>query len=194
MPRPQGKAALTACRKNDEVVAQFLAMLARTTDTAELDGAVSSTGLRLARVTKMLGSGHLDAQLQDGRDAKHLPIAKSISFNGRAASKADRRNCILAGDLVILRDLHAAAKIPLALVDDIRMEFVRIGVLVPKGFFSRAGSGFGAGVADEDADVPTWEFDRSEEKAVVTAALLAASTSASAAAVCEDVSVDVDAI
>jgi hypothetical protein len=184
MPKPLGKAALTAVRKNDETVATFIGMLARVSDTDELAGAARATGLRLGRVTKMLGCGHVDVLLQDGTTEKPK-ISPTIAFNGRAASKSDRKNCILVGDFVVICEM-VRGKVPLALVEDIEAEFERIGVSAPTGFFRKGGAG-GAGDADDE---PTWEFDRSVEKAAALEATTAA-TATSAAAVSE---IDIDTI
>lgn len=182
MPKPLGKAALTAVRKNDETVAAFIGMLARVSDTDELDGAIRATCLRLGRVTKMLGCGHVDVLLQDGATEKPK-ISPTIAFNGRAASKSDRKNCILVGDFVVVCEM-VRGKVPLALVEDIEAEFERIGVSVPTGFFRKGSSGAGGAGSDDE---PTWEFDRSDEKATALEAVATATTA-------PETEVDIDAI
>jgi hypothetical protein len=175
--RAEGKAAAKARQKNNKAVDDYFDMMERVSDTEDLDIAVARTGLRLGLVTKMLGCGHLDIQLQDGTGVR-LPIAKSIAFNGRAASKTDRANCILTGDLVVLRDAMVAGKVPLALVEDIEAHCERLGLESPVGFFTR-------GIVDE-AELPTWEFDRSDERERLRAAAAAADDDGS--------DVDIDAI
>jgi hypothetical protein len=145
-----GKAALRARRKNAGAITDYLDMIERVSDHEELDEAVRRTSLRLARVIKMLGYGHMDVQLQDGT-AANLGIAKSISFAGRAASKSSRENCILAGDLVVVRDGKVAGKFPVAMIRDLSDEFARVGVATPPGFFT-------LGTECEEESV-SWEFD-----------------------------------
>jgi hypothetical protein len=154
--RTLGKAALQARRKNAKAVSDFLDMLERAGDCAELEASVEREGLRLARVTKMVGCGHLDVTLQDGR-AVTLKIAKSVAFKGRAASKTDRENCMVAGDLIVVRDAMAAGKIPIALVRDLADEFTRVGAATPAGFFTQG--------TEEAVGAVGWEFDRRPELA-----------------------------
>jgi hypothetical protein len=150
--RTIGKAALQARRKNAGAIADFLDMIEGVSTHAELEEAITRDGLRLARVTKMLGCGRLNVQLHDGR-AVDLRIAKSVAFKGRAASKTDRENCMIAGDLVVVRDAMAAGKIPIALVRDLAAEFTRVGAATPAGFFTQG--------TELDAGAIGWEFDRS---------------------------------
>lgn len=152
--RAIGKAALQARRKNAKAVADFLALVEGVGDHEEMESAIEREGLRLARVVKMTGCGHMDVQLQDGRTL-NLRIAKSVAFKGRAANKSDRENCFLADDVIVVRDAMAAGKVPAALYKELATEFARIGAAVPKGFFTVGavdayGGGGGAG----------WEFDR----------------------------------
>lgn len=154
--RTLGKAALQARRKNAKAVSDFLDMLDRAGDCAELEASVEREGLRLARVTKMVGCGHLDVTLQDGR-AVTLKIAKSVAFKGRAANKTDRENCMVAGDLIVVRDAMAAGKIPSALVMELAEEFSRVGAATPAGFFTQG--------TELDAGAVGWEFDRRPELA-----------------------------
>jgi len=152
--RAIGKAALQARRKNAKAVADFLALVEGVSGHEEMESAIEREGLRLARVVKMTGCGHMDVQLQDGRTL-NLRIAKSVAFKGRAANKSDRENCFLADDVIVVRDAMAAGKVPSALYGDLAAEFKRIGTAVPKGFFAVGpadayGGGGGAG----------WEFDR----------------------------------
>ena len=152
--RALGKAALQARRKNAKAVADFLALVEGVADRdhEELEAAVEREGLRLARVTKMVGCGHMDVLLQDGRTA-NLRIAKSVAFKGRAASKTDRENCFMAEDVIVVRDAMAAGKVPHALLGELAAEFARIGSAVPKGFFT-------VGAVTETAATVGWEFDR----------------------------------
>lgn len=160
--RAIGKAALQARRKNAKAVNDFLAMVEGVIDYEELDEAVLREGLRLARVTKMTGCGHMDVQLQDGRTA-NLRIAKSVAFKGRAASKADRENCFLVGDLIVVRDAMAAGKVPIELVKELGAEFERVGAMYPKGFFTQG--------TEEAAGAIGWEFDR-EARAEIAASCI----------------------
>jgi hypothetical protein len=154
--RAIGKAALQARRKNAGAIADFLDMIEGVSTYGELEDAITRDGLRLARVVKSLGCGHLDVQLHDGRSVV-LKIAKSVAFKGRAASKADRENCMLAGDLIVVRDAMAAGKIPVALVRDLAEEFTRVGAAAPSGFFTQG--------SEADAGAVGWEFDRRPELA-----------------------------
>lgn len=152
--RAIGKAALQARRKNAKAVADFLALVEGVSGHEEMESAIEREGLRLARVVKMTGCGHMDVQLQDGRTL-NLRIAKRVAFKGRAASKTDRENCFMADDVIVVQDAMAAGKIPHALLGELAEEFARVGVAVPKGFFSVGpvdayGGAGGAG----------WEFDR----------------------------------
>jgi hypothetical protein len=159
--RAIGKAALQARRKNAKAVADFLALVEGVSGHEEMESAVEREGLRLARVVKMTGCGHMDVQLQDGRTL-NLRIAKSVAFKGRAANKGDRENCFLADDVIVVRDAMAAGKVPAALYRELADEFARIGFAAPKGFFTvgaaDAAGGGGAG----------WEFDRDAERAAST--------------------------
>jgi hypothetical protein len=151
--RAIGKAALQARRKNAKAVADFLALVEGVGDHEEMESAIEREGLRLARVVKMTGCGHMDVQLQDGRTL-NLRIAKSVAFKGRAANKSDRENCFLADDVIVVRDAMAAGKVPAALYKELATEFARIGAAVPKGFFTvGAVDAYGGGGAG-------WEFDR----------------------------------
>lgn len=154
--RTLGKAALQARRKNAGAIADFLDMIEGVSSYEELEAAIARDGLRLARVTKALGCGRLNVQLHDGR-AVDLRIAKSVAFKGRAASKTDRENCMIAGDLVVVRDAMAAGKIPAALVLDLAAEFSRVGAATPAGFFTQG--------TELDAGAVGWEFDRRPEVA-----------------------------
>lgn len=148
--RPEGKAALRARRKNAGAITDYLDMIECVSDHEELDEAVRRTSLRLARVIKMLGYGHFDVQLQDGT-AANLGLTGAITFAGRAASKSSRENCILAGDLVVVRDGKIAGKFPVAMIRDMSDEFARVGVATPPGFFT-------LGTELEEESV-SWEFD-----------------------------------
>ena len=154
--RAIGKAALQARRKNAKAVADFLALVEGVADRdhEELEAAVEREGLRLARVVKMTGCGHMNVQLQDGRTL-NLRIAKSVAFKGRAANKSDRENCFLADDVIVVRDAMAAGKVPSALLGELAEEFARVGVAVPKGFFA-----VGPADAFGGAGGAGWEFDR----------------------------------
>lgn len=149
--RTLGKAALQARRKNAGAIADFLDMIEAVRTHEELEEAVTRDGLRLARVTKALGCGRLNVQLHDGRDID-LRIAKSVAFKGRAASKTDRDNCMVAGDLIVVRDAMAAGKIPSALVLDLADEFSRVGAATPPGFFTQG--------TELESGAVGWEFDR----------------------------------
>ena len=150
--RAMGKAALKARGKNAKAVNDFLTMVEGVRDYKELEVAVEREGLRLARVTKMTGCSHLDVQLHDGRTV-NLGIAASIKGRGRAANKGDRENYMLAGDLIVVRDAHAAGKIPIALVKELEAEFERVGAMYPAGFFTQG--------MEEAVGAIGWEFDRS---------------------------------
>jgi hypothetical protein len=150
--RAMGKAALKARQKNAKAVNDFLTLVEGVRDYKEMDAAVEREGLRLARVTKMTGCSHLDVQLHDGRTV-NLGIAASIKGKGRAANKGDRENYMLAGDLIVVRDAHAAGKIPIALVKELEAEFVRVGAMYPAGFFTQG--------MEEAVGAIGWEFDRS---------------------------------
>lgn len=156
--RAIGKAALQARRKNAKAVADFLALVEGVSGYDEMESAVEREGLRLARVVKMTGCGHMDVQLQDGRTL-NLRIAKSVAFKGRAANKSDRENCFLVDDVIVVRDAMAAGKVPAALYRELADEFARVGFAVPKGFFAvgPADAAGGGGVG--------WEFDRDAERA-----------------------------
>ena len=153
--RAMGKAALKARSKNAKAVNDFLTMVEGVRDYKELETAVERDGLRLARVTKMTGCSHLDVQLHDGRTV-NLGIAASIKGRGRAANKGDRENYMLAGDLIVVRDAHAAGKIPIALVKELEAEFERIGAMYPAGFFTQG--------TEEAAGAVGWEFDRDADR------------------------------
>jgi hypothetical protein len=149
--RTLGKAALQARRKNAKAIADFLDMLESVSTHTELEEAVAREGLRLARAVKALGCGRMEVQLQDGR-TDNLTFKAGIAMKGRAASKTDRENCVIAGDLVVVLDGKIAGKVPAALALDLADEFSRVGVATPAGFFTRG--------AEMDAGAIGWEFDR----------------------------------
>jgi translation initiation factor IF-1 len=114
----------------------------------------------LARVTRATGGGRLEVHLQDGTECVSVPISGTMKFKGRASTKADRANCMCAGDVIIVRGSFASAKLTPGYASVVKRKFEKLGVTTPPGFFTTVGSG--------DAEEDAFEFERTEEKKEAT--------------------------
>lgn len=194
MPRPLGKSAKRAITKSSAAVEEYLAAAEAATGPEEL-AAIQRDGLFLARVTRALGAANLEVLLQTGTTIR-VPIGGSIRFKGRAGSKTDRANCMVVGDVIVVRGAFASGKLLPGTTARVAALFERHGVSVPKGFFAS-----GTEAADDAEEEGGWEWDRTaaaaEEAAarkMATASAAAAAAPAEAATEAEAAAVDVDAI
>jgi hypothetical protein len=116
----------------------------------------------LARVIKAPGGKHLEVTLQDGTHEKSIPIAKSIAFHGKASKKEDEANHLSKpGTVILLHGGFAVGKLSGVGLRRAQMEFDRLGIKYPGGFFAVPVS------AAAEAEMPVeeaWEFDRSGEE------------------------------
>lgn len=183
-----GKSAIRAIVKNSIAVEEYLTAADAATDPEELL-AIQRDGLVLARVVRPLGAGNLEVLLQTGETTR-IPIGGSIRFKGRAGSKTDRENCMVAGDIIVVRSAFAAGKLLPGTTAHVAALFERHGARVPKGFFGSAER------PDEDEG---WEWDRAADAAEEAAARKMATVaggagSDEAADAAAEADVDVDAI
>ena len=147
-----GKAARRGIIKNAEAVETFLAACESRNMTADLEAAT----LSLARVIRTTGNGRVSVQTESGEEAS-LPIAGVIKFRSGAGSKAGSANCMMTGDLIVVRGAQAAARISDGAAKIIAEAYARNGNTVPPGFFKSTAA------AEEDDD--PYEFDRTVEVA-----------------------------
>ena len=116
----------------------------------------------LARVIKAPGGKHLEVSLQDGTHEKSIPIAKSIAFHGKASKKEDEANHLSKpGTVILLHGGFAVGKLSGVGLRRAQMEFDRLGLKYPGGFFAVPVS------AAAEVEMPVeeaWEFDRSGEE------------------------------
>ena len=123
----------------------------------------------LARVIKAPGGKHLEVSLQDGTHEKSIPIAKSIAFHGKASKKEDEANHLSKpGTVILLHGGFAVGKLSGVGMRRAQMEFDRLGIKYPGGFFAVPVS------AAAEVEMPAeeaWEFDRSGEEAAEEAEL-----------------------
>ena len=160
-----GRSALRAIMKNSIAVEEYLTAAEAATDAAELI-AIARTGILLARVIRPLGAGNLEVLLQTGESIR-VPIGGSIRFKGRAGSKTDRENCMVTGDVVVIRSAFAAGKFLPGTTAHVARIFERLGAPAPKGFFAVSVSTTEETVDDDEGG---WEWDRSAAEAAETAA------------------------
>ena len=192
-----GKAAQRSMKHNAECVQEYLQAVLEAASAAKgphgsrgkaqiaLEMIVRSiadggSAMGLARVTRAVGGGLLEVQLQSGETVK-VPIAGSIAMRGRASTKMDRDNCMCVGDIVVLRGAFASGRLPEGVAEQIKGVFDAFGVLYPKSFFAAASAP--AAVAGAGADEDSWEWDRG-----------AAGGGASPAAEAAEEDVDIDAV
>jgi hypothetical protein len=158
--------------KNFNAVEDFLSALEHSS-TDEFQEHCETNGLMLAKVERPLGCGQLSVSLHTGESDVRVPIAGNVSFKGKTAKKLDRVNCMLVGDVILLRGGQAAAKFSPAAAGVIRRAFQEKGIAFPPSLFNVISS------EEEDDDF----FDRSDEVAkevAVGAALKADIAKASA--------------
>jgi translation initiation factor IF-1 len=184
-----GKSAIRAIVKNSIAVEEYLSAAETASDAAELVAATARDGLLLGRVIRPLGAGNLEVLLQTGETIR-IPIGGSIRFKGRAGSKTDRENCMVAGDIIVVRSAFAAGKLLPGTTAHVTALFERLGVRVPTGFFGSAER------PDEDEG---WEWDRAADAAEEATARKMATAAggagdAAAAAADDDADIDLDAI
>ena len=152
------KAAARSLVKNATVCEEFLTICER---SRQPEAALAEASLSLARVTRTPGNGRVEAVLETGEVAT-LSIAGVLKFRSGAAGKATSANCMLRGDMVIVRGAQAACKLSDAGAAEISRHYARIGMATPPGFFTASSESIGAAAADADEG---FEFDRSAELA-----------------------------
>jgi hypothetical protein len=151
-----GKGARRALGKNADCIKEYLQLVTTARTSTELADSMEEEAFTLARVTRATGGGRLEVHLQDGTEGVSVPISGTMKFKGRASTKADRANCMCAGDVIIIRGSFASAKLTPGYASVVKRKFEKLGVTVPGGFFTAIGSS----EAEEDA----FEFERTEEK------------------------------
>lgn len=162
--RERGKAATESVRKTMEWVADYLELLEGAATVVKMEDAIRAGGKAqsLARVIKAPGGKHLEVTLQDGTHEKSIPIAKSIAFHGKASKKEDEANHLSKpGTVILLHGGFAVGKLSGVGLRRAQMEFDRLGIKYPGGFFAVPVS------AAAEAEMPAedaWEFDRSGEE------------------------------
>lgn len=163
--RERGKAATESVRKTMEWVADYLELLEGAATVVKMEDAIRAGGKAqsLARVIKAPGGKHLEVTLQDGTHEKSIPIAKSIAFHGKASKKEDEANHLSKpGTVILLHGGFAVGKLSGAGMRRAQMEFDRLGIKYPGGFFV-VPSASGVAAAEEPVE-DAWEFDRSGEE------------------------------
>lgn len=157
------RAAIRALNKNAEAAEEYLSILESATRFADLEE-LKKHSLCLARVDRSLGAGHMECSvmMEPAATAKAakleelvLSIAGNIRFKGRAGTKTDRANCILVGDMAVVRGGVIAGKISRTSAKRCSEMLAKLGVVCPKGFFA-----FGEEATFEDDG---FEFDREDE-------------------------------
>jgi hypothetical protein len=188
-----GRAAARGLVKNMEVCDEFLTICERSTRPA---ADLSAASLSLARVTRTPGNGRVELVLETGEVAS-LPIAGVLKFRSGAAGKAGNANCMLRGDMVIVRGAQVACKLSDAGAQEAGRHYERIGMATPLGFFTASTESIGRAALLAVPD-DGFEFDRSAELAVEAADAAALRTkalrSSSALATVAEEPLDIDAI
>jgi len=146
-----GKAARRGILKNAEAVEDILDACEHKNPYAEL----ARLALSVARVVRTTGCGRVAVLLQSGEEAS-LPIAGSIKFKGGAGKKAGNSNCMMTGDMIVVRGAYAAGRLSTGAATMISEAYAGLGIEVPAGFFTTT-----AAAAEADDDV--YQFDRTEE-------------------------------
>jgi hypothetical protein len=162
--KKKGKAAIRAEAKNAGVVKAVLDICRSATGNEELLANLRDEDLTLARVTAAPGGRHLVVTLIDGTTGVSVPISGVTAFRGGARTKGELPNHMGRDDLVVLYGAHARGKIPVALADEVRDIFDRLGVPVPAGFFP----------SDEESGAVGWTWGRAEQRADEEGAALGA--------------------
>jgi hypothetical protein len=149
-----GRAAIRADSKNAECCDDYVTRLTSSCSYESIYD-MADDHVLLGRITKNVGCGSVQVLLQSGITAT-IPIGGSIRFKGRAATKSDRSNCMITGDVVVVDGGFAAGKLSCYQVVEVRRLFKTAGFGVPAGFFCTPGE-----AQDDDADETGFEFDRS---------------------------------
>jgi hypothetical protein len=149
-----GRAAKRAIDKSGECIDEFMEIL--TKGSKDLLAAQEVAAMAAARVTKSVGGGRLQVQLQDGTNTS-VPIAGTLKFRGSSRSKTDRANCMCVGDIVVVRGGFAAGKMTNAEAKRCGSIYDRLGIVVPAGFFAAASE------LMAEAEPVAYEWDRSEK-------------------------------
>ena len=153
--RQLGRAAIRALEKNAHCIDEFLSKIDDAENMDDLLNIEEVDAFYVARVIRSEGAGWFNVLLRDGSEAK-VHVAGTIAFHGRAGTKTDRDNCIIANDNIIISGGRASAKLSSALSSHIKKVFKAHSFPYPKNFFGNEES-----VAEDDAG---WEFDHSEDE------------------------------
>ena len=170
--KPLGKAGIRGLDKNAAAVEKYQDICAAAGDGSILADTLRREYLVLARVTRTVGGGRVRVTLLDGTADVSVPIGGSVKMKGHAATKTDRANCMCQDDIVVVRGGQAAGKVSPAVAAEIRAIFDELRIDYPKGFFTATGS---AEAADDEF---AYEWDRSDQAARETAAVVAARAAA----------------
>jgi translation initiation factor IF-1 len=151
-----GKGARRALGKNADCIKEYIQLVSGARTSTELTDSMEEEAFTLARVTRATGGGRLEVHLQDGTEGVSVPISGTMKFKGRASTKADRANCMCAGDVIIIRGSFASAKLTPGYASVVKRKFEKLGITTPSGFFTSVGSG--------DTEEDAFEFERTEDK------------------------------
>ena len=165
-----GWRAVRSINKNTACVDQFISLLESHTSLPALQAELHKQGITLARVSSMLGAGHLDVILLDFDTFRHaaarVPICGAIRFKGRAAnlSKQELPHCMTSGDIIVVRGYQAAGKLPVGTLPEVDTILRTLGFKLPAGFFDTTRKEkedlLASSFCDDDDGI---EWDRSDE-------------------------------
>lgn len=124
-----GKRATASNGKNRDAADDFIHSIENT------DNVESVLRIRtLAKVVRPMGANRLVVRLQDG-DEVQIIIAGRLRFHGRAASKADRPNCMALNSIVLLDGGYAVSNLSKAHIVRIKTAYTDAGISTCRGFF-----------------------------------------------------------
>ena len=165
-----GKAARRAVEKNADNVDDILDILTTSNTYAAMAASLRHHALTLGRVERSTGAGRLDVSVLDmlagTTTTTSLPISGNLKFKGRSQTKTDRSNCMIAGDVIVVRGAFASGKLSAAAADEAEAAFARWDLSAPRDFFKARASPWVAAVAEDEEDgTGGFVFDRTEERA-----------------------------
>ena len=203
-----GKAARRALEKNGDNVDDLLDVLMGSKTFAEMAASLRHHALTLGRVERSTGAGRLDVTVLDILSCTttdvSLPISGNLKFKGRSQTKTDRANCMIAGDVIVVRGAFASGKMSAAAANDAQEALIRWGLEAPRSFFSSRAEVAAAVAEAAEEGVGGFVFDRTEQRLTERAEMAALRaegararalrTGGAAAVVDDDGPVNIDAI
>lgn len=124
-----GKRAAASNGKNRDAAEEFIASVENNHNLESLFRIKT-----LARVIRPMGANRLVVRLQDGEEVQTL-IAGRLRFHGRAASKADRPNCMVLNSIILLDGGHAVSNLSKAHIVRIQSAYSDAHITTYRGFF-----------------------------------------------------------